>query len=124
MISRNTIEPYTSVKRPAKKKRKSTVDKTNSYLEDVLIEDDVKNVNLLFNPPQEQAKPKSVERTDYMQEFTPRQRIQIKKDLNDHYQENFNVIERKDYDRIMAGRKEESRLFEQSSFNFNKFSGW
>ena len=103
MISRNTLEPYASVKRPAKKKRKSTVDKTNSYLEDALIDDDVKNVNLLFNPVNDKAK--SVERAQCMQEFTPRQRIQIKKDLNDHYQENFNVIERKDYDKLIAGKK-------------------
>ena len=123
MISRNTTllqdanyASTTTQKRaqPKKKKRRKSQNKTNSYLDDVLIEEDVKNVNALFNPSTSDLRPQE----QYMQEFTPRQRIQIKKDLNDHYQENFNNIEGKDYDRIIG------KPGEATSFNFNKFSGW
>ena len=87
-----------------------------------------------------------------MSEFTPLQRIQIKKDLNDVQKSNYTIIDDKNYDRIIRktqnkkkGKKKEvvpveietveedspdqaqrkgGKIFEQTSFNFNNFSGW
>lgn len=196
---------FASEKVRVRKKRDSIAEQnSNSYLDDVLIEEDVKNVNMLYSDevPKEpnllQIYANSnetntvVHRTErdegdsiedkgsqYQQHFTPRQRIQIKKDLNDHYRASYNQIEHKDYDKIIrksgisykpkkrgpggnkllrkgtevnvrnsirvedggdtpseikVSQKESgeakvpakngSKIYEQTSFNFNKFSGW
>lgn len=76
-----------------------------SYLHDALIEDDIKNANLLDGH-------RSKERTTTNQQshrtneeeyynYTPRKRMKLKKDLNDTFQQSFTKIESKNYDNII-----------------------
>eukprot|EP00347_Sterkiella_histriomuscorum_P001937 403370095 len=102
-----------------------------SYLDDVLIQEDIKNVNefmiqqqkeklklqerlaslqllqnqtLISEPIQSQ---KQSEQNQYVQ--TPRTRMQIKKQLNDVFKENFDSIEKKNYDKIIINTSIQSQ---------------
>ena len=85
--------------------------------------------------------------------YTPRRRMEIKKELHEGFKNNFSQIENKNYDLIIASsiknlpkkksKKKDSRaqlnryqeppikekknvdnIYDQTSFNFNKLSGW
>ncbi|CDW81581.1 UNKNOWN [Stylonychia lemnae] len=130
--------------------------KNYSYLDDVLIQEDINNVNEIRNQfllnqdidhPDEEAKLQREKDEQDPYHVSPLRRMEIKKELNDMFKKNFDSIEKKNYDHIIVksqsititNQKAKSKrtkrtglqysskelsIFEQTSFNFNNFSGW
>ena len=78
-----------------------------SYLDDVLINDDLINASLIFKDQrysvdESRHQGESVMVKSKRYEITPIRRMEIKRELNDVFKTNFDLIGRKNYDIILS----------------------
>jgi len=78
------------------------VPKAFSYLDDALIQEDLRNVNQLANDARPQITISFKKECENFDQFSPRSRVKIKQDLNETFKASFHGIQMKNYDLYLA----------------------